>query len=102
MAKGLRRLAAKVAEREADVNQTDELPLANGLQEQADRRDNQIAFWILVRHAAFATGVALVSYNMMHCLLVINGHGGWDDATMGTAVGAGLIAIVMPLPRRWF
>jgi hypothetical protein len=39
--------------------------------------------------------------NVLNCLLVMGNHAGAHEEAIWAAIGAGMVALVLPLPRRW-
>ena len=86
------------------MSQTEELPLTEPTrtQEKVPAKARPIVIVVqVIRQCIFAFGVGLFVYSLMLLIQLMNGRYSYGDLVAAMAGGAGLVSLVLPLPRRW-
>lgn len=84
------------------MTETEDLPLTDyaRAQDKAAKAGSPIGVRIL-RQGIFALGVGLLAYGVGLLIMSMSGHSNYEDPAVIMGWGAGLISLVLPLPRRW-
>lgn len=84
------------------MTETEDLPLIDyaRAQDQAPHDGAPIGVRIF-RQALFALGVGLFVYGVGVLIMWMSTHSSYEGPALVMGWGAGLVSLVLPLPRRW-